>query len=197
MRFWRLLIIFVIPTAFPLMAMAAEEGGKNPLQSHFTADTAIWTAVVFLVLLGVLWKFAWGPITQGLDKRERGIADDIEQARRQNEEAKVLLGQYDEKLIQAQGEVREIIEEARRDAEYTQQEILARAREEAQRERDRAIRDIDLAAQQALDELARKSVDLAIDLAGKLVTAQLSPEDHARMVQEAVSRIVQSEPSRN
>ena len=56
------------------------EGGEgaaeiNPLA--FQQDLALWTAVVFLVLLAILWRFAWGPVAGGLDKRERQIADQI------------------------------------------------------------------------------------------------------------------------
>jgi F-type H+-transporting ATPase subunit b len=151
-------------------------------------DLAIYTALVFLIVLLVLWRFAWGPISKALDDRERHIGDNIAAAERQNQEARRLLAEYHKKLESSQAEVREILEEARRDARHTQDEILAKAREDAQRERDRAIRDIDLATQAALKTLGEKSVDLAVELAGKIVASKLSPDDHARMVKEAVTR---------
>src|SRR5512143_3154754 len=55
----------------------------NPLQS-WKLDSAIHTAIVFGVLLLVLWKFAWKPLAEGLDKRERRIADEIAAAERAN-----------------------------------------------------------------------------------------------------------------
>jgi len=160
-------------------------------------DLAIYTGVVFLIVLLVLWRFAWGPISKALDAREQHIADNIAAAERQNQEARRLLAEYQKKLENAQAEVREVMEEARRDARHTQEEILAKAREEANRERDRAIRDIDLATQAALKELGEKSVDLAVQLAGKIVASKLSSEDHARMVKEAVGRFAQRQSSRN
>ena len=171
------------------------EKGKDP--TSIRTDLAIYTAIVFLIVLIVLWRFAWGPISKALDDRERHIADNIAAAERQNQEARRLLAEYHKKLEQAQGEVREVMEEARRDARHTHDEILVKAREEAQRERDRAIRDIDLATQAALKELGEKSVDLAVQLAGKIVATNLSGDDHARMVKEAVARFAQREPSRN
>jgi F-type H+-transporting ATPase subunit b len=159
-------------------------------------DLGIYTGIVFMIVLIVLWRFAWGPISRALDDRERHVADNIAAAERQNQEARRLLGEYQKRLEAAQGEVREVMEEARRDARHTQDEILAKAREEAQRERDRAIRDIDLATQAALKELGEKSVNLAVQLAGKIVATNLSPDDHARMVQDAVARFAK-EPSRN
>jgi F-type H+-transporting ATPase subunit b len=164
----------------------SKSNAANP--TYLRTDLAIYTGIVFLIVLLVLWRFAWGPISKALDDRERHIGDNIAAAERQNQEARRLLAEYHKKLESSQAEVREILEEARRDARHTQDEILAKAREDAQRERDRAIRDIDLATQAALKTLGEKSVDLAVELAGKIVASKLSPDDHARMVKEAVTR---------
>jgi F-type H+-transporting ATPase subunit b len=152
---------------------------------------------VFVLLAAILWKFAWGPIMAGLDKREKRIADDIAAAHDANEEAKRLLAQYEQKLADAQVEVRGILDEARRDAQHTQQEILAKARDDARAERDRALREIETATQQALKELAEKSTDLAIELAGKIVRAELKPADHTRLIADAVSGFATANPSKN
>src|SRR5687767_84850 len=52
-------------------AIGHSDKKANPLE--FQTDLAIWTAVVFVVLLLVLSKFAWGPIVAGLEKREQRI----------------------------------------------------------------------------------------------------------------------------
>ncbi len=172
-----------------------QEGKADPLE--WRKDLSFWTLIVFLFLFGVLWKFAWGPIAEGLDKREHGIAEQIAAAHRANEEAKGLLGQYEAKLAAAQGEVRAIVEEARRDAEHTQQEILAKANAEAQASRERAKREIETATAQALKELAQRSANLAVELAGKIVSVQLKPGDHARLIEDAVARFPEMKPSEN
>jgi F-type H+-transporting ATPase subunit b len=168
-------------------------GKANPLD--FQTDLAIWTAVVFVVLLMVLARFAWGPIVVGLQKREQHIADHIAAAEKANEDAKLMLAQYEKKLASSADEVRAIIDEARRDAEHTQQEILAKARADAQMERDRAVRDIETAKDQALRELGERTANLAVDLAGKIVGARLSSNDHQRLIDEALSRF--PSPSKN
>ena len=73
--------------------MAARTKAGRP--EEFQTDLAIWTFVVFVVLLAILWKFAWGPIVAGLEKREQGIAEHIAAAERAHEEAKLLLAEYD------------------------------------------------------------------------------------------------------
>lgn len=156
--------------------------------SELKGDLAIFTFIVFVLLVAVLWKFAWGPISHGLEKREHHIADQIAAAERANVEAKQMLAEYDRKLASAQDEVRAIIEEARRDATTTQQDILAQARADAAAEMDRAKREVQTAKEQALRELAETSANLAVQLAGKIIRAQLDAGQHAQLVTEALSQ---------
>ena len=158
----------------------------NPLV--FATDLAIWTVVVFVVLLAVLKKFAWGPISEALHRREQGIADNIAAAERQNVEAKRLLGEYEQRLAQASNQVREILEEARRDAEHTKAEILSEAKAAAQAEQDRSLREIRNATDGALKQLAETSAHLAVDLAGKVLSERLQDVDHTRLVRDALGR---------
>ena len=161
-------------------------GGVNPLS--FKADLAIWTAVIFLLLLAVLWKFAWGPIAQGLDKREQGIADQIAQAEKSNEEARRLLEEYQQKLAASEDEVRRIVEQGRRDGEQVGRDIVQKARAEAEAERKRSLREIEAATAGALKELAERGAELAVTLAGKIVRAELKPADHIQLIEDAVKR---------
>jgi F-type H+-transporting ATPase subunit b len=166
-----------------------EHAAANPLD--FKADLALWTLVVFVVLLTVLWKFAWGPIAAGLDHREHKIAGHIDSAQQANQRAQELLADYERKLAASHDEVRGILDEARRDAERTQQEILAKAQADADATRNRALGEIETATAQALKELAEKSANLAVDLAGKIVQAKLNPEDHAALISQSLNRFQQ------
>ena len=58
-------------------------------------DTLLFSFIIFGVLLAVLYKFAWGPIVEGLELREKKMADDIEGARAANEKAQAQLAAYD------------------------------------------------------------------------------------------------------
>jgi F-type H+-transporting ATPase subunit b len=160
-------------------------------------DLAIFTFIVFVVLLIVLKKFAWGPIVKALEGREQSIADHIAEAERSHQEAKSLLAEYERKLASAANEVRELLEEARRDAEHTKQEILAEAKAGAATERDRALHEIEAATDQALKALAERSAELAVELAGKILQTKLTPADHARLIEEAMAKFPASTPSAN
>jgi F-type H+-transporting ATPase subunit b len=163
----------------------------------FDPDLAIFTFIVFVILLVVLRKFAWGPIMQALERREHNIAEHISQAERNHEQARLLLAEYEQRLAAASNEVRELLDEARRDAEVTKQSILAEARQGAEAEKARALRDIESATDAALESLAKRSSQLAVDLAGKIVGAQLTKDDHARLIQDAVAKFPASSASNN
>ena len=137
-KLW-LLTIAVWTAAAPAACLGADAaaGGADPLTLN--PDLAIWTLVVFLVLLAVLKAFAWGPIVNALQAREQGITDQISAAAAKHEEAKLLLVEHEARLAAAADDVRAMLEEARRDAEHTKQEIVneARAAADAERQRDR------------------------------------------------------------
>lgn len=167
----------------------------NPLD--WKSDLAIWTGVVFVILLLVLGKFAWGPIADGLDKRESRIAGEIQAAEKANADAKVQLEEYQQKLATAGDEVRQMIEQAKRDAEVAGQAIAQKAREEAEAEKRRAVEDIELATAGALKEMAERSANLAVDLAGKIVQQRLSADEHSALINDAVAKFSKLEPGKN
>ena len=165
-------------------------GGLSPIPTTFEeiqGDLAIWTAVVFLVLLLVLRKYAWGPIAQGLQKREQGIADQVAQAEQNNQKARELLAQYEQMLANSEEEVRKMIEQGRREAEQAGHQIVDKAKDDAKAEHQRALREIEAATAGALKELSERGATLAVQLAGRIVGAELKPADHAQLIAKAVA----------
>lgn len=202
LRWLMALAICTLVLGRPLPARAADApqgdaaaAAADPLTVD--PDLMIWTFVVFVVLMIVLSKFAWGPISEALEAREHAIEENIAAAQRANDEAKALLADYERRLALAHEEVRGILEEARRDAEHTKQSILTEARTEAQTERDRALRDIDLATDRAIKELAEQSANMAVGLAGRILRTQLGPQDQAQLVRDAMNEFAASKPSAN
>lgn len=166
---------------------AAASDPPSPLTTD--PDLAIFTAIVFLVLLILLWWVAWGPITEALAARESHIGGEIAAASAKHEDAKRLLAAHEAKLATAADEIRELLEEARRDAEHTKQEILAEAKSAAHAERQRAVREVELARDAALKQLAETSANAAIKLASSAVRQNLTAEQQSRIVRESLSMI--------
>jgi F-type H+-transporting ATPase subunit b len=152
-------------------------------------DLTIWTMVVFVVLYLVLRAWAWKPMLEGLQKREDNIRSALEEAQRAREEAQQVRAQLQRELAQNAEKVRDILDAARRDAERTTEEMVARARTEIQGERDRLRKEIDLARDQALHELWAQAAQLATVVSAKAIRRQLSPDDHRRLVEEALAEL--------
>lgn len=188
-----LLVTTAVLAAMPLMVSAAEvaDGGEHaegaPL--GLKTDLAIWSLVVFLVFLFVLKKFAWGPLIAGLDQREARIRQDIDDAEAARVKAEVMLAEHAEKLSGVQEEVREIIAEARRDAEHTRNEIVAAAQQEAQTTRQRGIDDIERASNQALKELFDQVAEQVAAATEHVLERSLSDADHQRLIDEALAQV--------
>src|SRR5688500_9203848 len=149
----------------------------------------VWTIVTFLLLLGILWKFAWNPILGALDARERAIQKTIDDAERLQAEAKAVLEEHQKRLAEAREERNRILDEARQAGEHLKADVLEKARQEAENVLARAHRQIELETEQALLTIRDHAVDLAIHAAERVIERSLSDEDHRRMAREAVTEL--------
>jgi F-type H+-transporting ATPase subunit b len=129
----------------------------------------VWTTVVFLVLLWVLGKFAWKPLLRSLQEREEGIRISLEQADRARSEAAELLRQNELNRSRAEEEYRAIVREARSLAEKLKEDMVAKAKRQAQREVESAKEEIARNLDAARQQLRGEAADLAVKIAEKLL----------------------------
>lgn len=167
---------------------AAHGGGEGGL---FAGDVgnAIWTVLIFLLVLVVLGRFAWTPILQGLQARETFIRDALAEAKQQRDDAEARMREYEAKLAAAREEVDGIMDEARRDADVLRQREEARAKEEADKIIARARREIEVASEAALKVLYSRAARLASAAATAVLRREIRPEDHERLVAESIAAV--------
>ena len=91
----------------------------------------LWTAITFLLLIGVLGKYAFGPIVKMLDERERTIRDAIDEAKRERAEAEKLLAQQKDALLKAQREAAEIAKRNAQEMEVYRAQLTSLAKKES------------------------------------------------------------------
>ncbi|MFC1781967.1 F0F1 ATP synthase subunit B [Planctomycetota bacterium] len=168
-------------------AHAVEEGAPDIFAGDWI--TVILTLAVFIVLLLVLRKWAWGPILSGLQKREEHIRQSIEEAEKARADGEKSLAEYKEKLTQAQNEAQEIIDKGRADAVNLAEEFKEKALDEAQNLRTQAQRDITSAKDQALKQIYDQSVNLAAEMAGKIISKELDATAHHDLLQESLGKL--------
>ena len=173
---------------FSGLAWGSEGGGEVNL---FAGDVgnAIWTLVIFLLVILVLGKFAWGPLLNALQQREQFIRNSLQEAKDDREAAEARLQEYEAKLQEATAEATKIVEEGRREADNAKTRIEETARTEADKMLERARREIDLAKQSAIKDLYATSAELATDIASKVLKRELSAQDHERLIQESIEEL--------
>lgn len=163
---------------------------SNPLELR--TDFGIFSLLVFLGLLAVLYALAWKPLMKGLDLREKLIAGQVEEARVASEQAAAKLKEYEAKLADAAVQAQSMVVQAKRDAESVAERIRSDAEANAQRMLDRARSEIESAKQAAMSELSQKSTDIAFGLARKVIGRELKSSDHEQLVRDALSRLPSS-----
>ena len=80
-------------------AVSAQEVGSGMFSLNF--GLTIWTGIVFLILLGILWRFAWGPILGAVEARESGIQETLDRAKAEREAAAELLAEHKRQMADA------------------------------------------------------------------------------------------------
>lgn len=153
---------------------------------HGALDLTIWTIVVFLVLFGILSKFAWPQIRDGLDRRERAIARDKQEAERAKHEASALREQLAQEMAKANDQIRQMIDKARQDAQKTAADELSRGKQELQAERERLQRELKLSTDNALREIWSQGAQLATMISSRAVRKQMNVDDHRALLDEAL-----------
>ena len=181
-------ILVLLLTLQASVALAAAEGGENNL---FAGDigNAVWTLVIFLLVILVLGKFAWGPLLSGLQQREEFIRRSLKEAKDDREAAEARLKEYEEKLATASSEAAEIVDKGKREGEALRAGIEEKARDEADKMVDRARREIELAKQSAIKDLYATSSELATDIAAKILQRELNPQDHEKLISDSIKEL--------
>lgn len=148
-----------------------------------------WTLVTFLIVVIILWAFAWKPIIHALDERADKIHGDIDRADKMRKEAEESLQTYQQKLAEANNEASNIIETAKNDANSLKNKTIEETQKEIQAMREQSLQDIELSKQKAVQEIQEKVVELSVSIAGQILEKQLKKEDHITFVNNEIEKL--------
>jgi F-type H+-transporting ATPase subunit b len=178
-------------TVFSLTAAAQEhEVQLSPFAGN--VGNAIWTLAIFVIVVIVLGKFAWGPVLSLLQQREEFIHRSLSEAKRDRDEAEARLKEYAAKLQSAQREAVAIVEDARRDSERLRQELREHAKAEADTLIKNAQRQVQLETARAVQQIRKEAVDLSVMIASKLLQRNISKEDNEKLIADALTEMESS-----
>ena len=149
----------------------------------------IWTILTFLVLLGLLAKFAWRPLLKALEGRQEAIKKSLEDADRAKEELARMQQESAKIIEQARVEADSILSRTRSDADRLREELKVRAKEEADTMIRNAEQQIQLQTRQALQQIRHEVGDIAVTIASKLLERNLTNEDNNRLVRDTLRQL--------
>jgi F-type H+-transporting ATPase subunit b len=173
---------------------AAAEGARRATPFDINSGLIIWTVVIFLLLMALLWRFAWPSILKSVEEREHRIQKQLEDAEKANAEARRLLEEHKKQIAAARAEAQDILSKAKTVAQKEREALLAKAREEYEALLARARKDIDAEKEKAIEALRHEAVELSIAAASRVIEANLDTEANRRLVTEFLESLEKAKP---
>jgi F-type H+-transporting ATPase subunit b len=152
-------------------------------------ETFVVTVVIFLFLLAVVTKTGWKPILTGLKNRENAIRDSIEAAKKAREEAERTTRDLEAKMAEFQRQAAQQLQQSRADAQKVADSIRAQAETESAALKERTLREIEAAKQQALSDINSHAADLGTAVARRILQRDVNTNDQQRLVEESLAEL--------
>ena len=152
-------------------------------------NDAVLSMIAVFTLFLVASHFLFNPVRDMMRKRQEKIKDELDDAKLNQEEAQRLKAEYEEKLRNVEKEAEEILSAARKKALANETKIIAEAKEEAARIRDRAITEAELEKKKVADDVKREMISIASVMAGKVVSASINTVMQDSLIEETLKEI--------
>ena len=157
------------------------------LIGEFSYGLFFWQTLIFVVLVFLLRKYAWGPILKTVNEREESIKKALLSAERAREQAKNLESERKKILNNARIEGDKIIKEAR----DLRDQMIDETKKGAKKEGEKIIRQaqevIFLEKKEVSKKLKKEMASFSLEIAEKIIHSELSSKDkHIQMVEKLI-----------
>lgn len=171
-----------------LLAAGGQMERLFDLDWQLLSDAFLMIIAIFVLFL-VMSYFLFNPARKVLNDRKEKIRNELEDAKKNMEDAQQLRAQYDEKLKNIDKEADAILSEARKQALVNETEIVEKAREEASRIIEKAKTEAQLEKQKMADEVKKDMIEVATIMAGKAIAASVDVKVQDSLVDETLKEI--------
>jgi F-type H+-transporting ATPase subunit b len=145
--------------------------------------------VAFIVMVAVLWKYAYPPIQAAAERRQKAIADALEAAEKQRQEAEQRLKDAEAKLDDARKQAQEVIAGAGKSAEQIRSELKQKGEDERQRELERARQEIAAEREKAVQGVRAEVTEMVITATQKVIGEALDARAHRKLIEDAIEEV--------
>ena len=154
--------------------------------SHIYLGNTIWYLIVFAILLLLVKHYAWGPVSEMMEKRRQKVIEDLDSAASDRKKAEVLVNEREAALKDSRKEATKILSDAKTNAQKASDEIVANANNDAVSIRKRAEADAKQAKADALNDARGQVADISVAIAEKVIAKNLSAEDQKDLVDQFI-----------
>ena len=161
-------------------------GGGNPFIPNYAS---FWTWGIFLILVALMYKFAWPGILKALDERETKIRESLEAAAKAQAESQRIFEEHKRLVLEAREEAQKIVAAGREAGEALKTKLVEDAKAESDAMVARAKKEISMAEEKAVAEVRTAAVNLSLDAAGRIIGRVLDPATHAKLAQECIAEV--------
>ena len=151
--------------------------------------TFLLELVAFVVMVAVLWRYAYPQIARVAEGRQKVIADQLAEAEKRNQEAEQRLKEAEARLVDARAQAQEVIAGAARSADQLREELKAKGEEDAKRQVEKARKDIEGMRQQALESVREELSGMVLEVTRKVIGEVLDGRSHQKLIDEAIKEI--------
>ena len=170
----------------PEIALAA--GAEEPGIINLNV-TVLIQAINFLILIFLLTKFLFKPLTKFLADRSAGIEKSLAEAKAANQAAATAQAEYKAQMREAQREIAAIREQGQREIEAERQRLLQASREEAERLVAQAKVEIEAEIKRARVSLREEVATLVLAAAERLLGRTVSGDDQKRLAEQYIREL--------
>ena len=177
---------------FPLPLILASEGGGElefGLVLPVQWETLFWAWAIFLLLFLILRKFAWKPLLEAVEAREKRIAESLRKAEEIQKAAAEIAARQEAALAEAYAKAKGVLDEARAQADDYRKRETDRARGEADAFLDRAKKEISMEENRAREALRREVVEITLEAASQVLGRSVNADDEKRLAERLVAEV--------
>ncbi|MDF7672155.1 F0F1 ATP synthase subunit B [Lactobacillus sp. ESL0701] len=153
---------------------------------HIYLGNTLWYLIVFAILLVLVKHYAWGPVSDMMEKRRQKVINDLDSAASDRKKAEVLANEREAALKNSRQEATQILSDAKANAQKTSSKIVADANTDAASIHDKAKADAAQAKADALNEARGQVADISVAIAEKVISKNLSAADQKDLVDQFI-----------
>lgn len=159
------------------------------LFSPTSLGNGLMTVIAFLILLYILYRFAYTPVMKVLDERKEIIEADLNKGATAKSEGEAMVIEANQLMTEARYSSTQMVQDAKDQALEEKQQIMHEAELEINEMKEQAKQSFEQERVLLHQQMEKDTVELAIELTKKLVEREVTANEHQEMISQFIERL--------